>query len=89
MAKSKVVRGKARCATQSVDVIAKPAKGGGLNLEITCETCGKPIVTSDKYGMYCKDLHGRKEAIKAYRELNKMINQCLKDMNPKGRIKIK
>jgi hypothetical protein len=76
--RSKGVRGKARCATHSVDVVAKPAKGGGINIEITCETCDKPIVTSDKYGMYCKDLHGRKEAIKAYREINEMIKQSLK-----------
>jgi hypothetical protein len=38
-----------------VHVESFPAEGGGINLSLTCEKCGKPITHSDKYGMRCED----------------------------------
>ena len=42
------------------------------NATVTCD-CGKPITFVDKYGMFCEDLCGYEESIKAEKILTAMI----------------
>jgi len=43
------------------------------NASITCDHCGKPIVESNKYGMFCEDRCGYKRSIMAYHTLTGII----------------
>jgi endogenous inhibitor of DNA gyrase (YacG/DUF329 family) len=54
-------------------------KGGGVNLDITCPECGKPITVSNKYGMFCKDRCMEAQAKKEYKEIDKLVNKFVKD----------
>jgi len=38
-----------------MSVTSKPAKGGSIDVEVTRDVCGEPIIGSDQYGMYCKN----------------------------------
>jgi hypothetical protein len=51
---------------------------GKVHLSIKCTECGKSITVSNKYGMFCGDLHGLEDAKKADRELTKLINKLAK-----------
>ena len=53
--------------------VISPAKGGGINIDIVCTECGKPLDHSDKYGMWCKNECGREESKDALALLEKMI----------------
>lgn len=46
---------------------------------VTCD-CGKPIIKSDKYGMWCEDRCNRDKSIKAVRELNDMFGGMFDDI---------
>lgn len=54
-----------------------PAQGGGVNVGITCKICGKPIVKSNTYGMYCEDECGKEDDIKAYEKIKNMFGGLL------------
>jgi len=58
--------------------VAKNAKGGGIDLFLSCQECGKPIIVTNKYGMFCKDLCGLKEAKLYFRDMQKFINEFIK-----------
>ena len=51
---------------------AKAKMDNNGNITITCE-CGKPIIKSNKYGMFCEDECGLKESKKAKFKLNSLI----------------
>lgn len=55
------------------------AKGGGVNLFIGCGICGKPIMHSNKFGMFCEDMCGLAEAKKAEKELNALARKFASD----------
>jgi len=48
------------------------------NASLTCKVCGKPIVKSNKYGMYCENMCGLEEDKKAYIKTNKIIDKFFK-----------
>lgn len=50
---------------------------GTINVNINC-SCGKPIVQSTKYGMYCEDKCGEKEDKAAYLKVDSFINNFSK-----------
>lgn len=48
------------------------------NLMILCDICKKPITKSNKYGMFCKNMCGLKEAKEEYVKLTQFIDQLNK-----------
>lgn len=48
------------------------------DLSVFCD-CGKPIVTSDVYGMFCEDGCGRKEAVEEFKMIIPMIEEMAKE----------
>jgi ribosomal protein L37AE/L43A len=51
---------------------------GTENISVTCKICGKPIVKSNKYGMYCEDMCGLKEDKETYDKLNNIFMSIFK-----------
>lgn len=51
----------------------------GDNAHIYCDDCGKDITVSNEYGMFCEDLCGLEESIKAGKEIDKLIERALKE----------
>ncbi len=47
-------------------------KNGQVDINLTCK-CGKPIVKSDEYGMFCENECTREESIKAFNKLKKIF----------------
>ena len=43
------------------------------NVEVTCD-CGKRITVTNKYGMFCEDMCGYEESIKADKLIENMIH---------------
>ena len=50
---------------------------GTIDIGVNC-SCGKPIVQSNKYGMYCEDKCGEKEDKEAYLKVDGFINSFSK-----------
>ena len=46
---------------------------GGIDVTLTCRECGKPIVKTNKFGMYCEDMCGHEADKKAYEKIKKMF----------------
>jgi len=51
---------------------------GTKNLSIVCKKCNKPINTSNQYGMYCEDLCGMEDDIKAFKKIQGMFGNIFK-----------
>ena len=47
-----------------------PNPNGGIDVHVICDTCGQPIVKSNKYGMFCANDCGLAKSKKAYRLFN-------------------
>ena len=65
-----------------------PAPHGKIDIDVTCEKCGEPIITTDEYGMYCKNRCGEKENKEAAKRLPKILkrifdNIILNNASPK------
>ena len=81
----KTHRGNGSASGKGFQCEATKAKGGGLNLNITCDRCGGAICKTGKYGMSCaKDCYA-KENRQAYRELNKQLFQLTGIRNVMGK----
>jgi len=65
-----------------------PHKGGGVDINLVCPDCGKPIVTSTEYGMFCEDRCGEAEAKIAVKQMKKMIKGFNKLFESKRRTQI-
>lgn len=50
---------------------------GTIDVGVNC-SCGKPIVQSNKYGMYCEDKCGEKDDKKAFEKVDSIINNFSK-----------
>lgn len=48
-----------------------------MNIEIKCKDCGKPIVHSNEYGMFCEDWCGLEESKQASNIFDKLIGLML------------
>lgn len=46
---------------------------GTINLDLNCKHCGKPIVQSNSFGMYCENKCGLKEDKEAFKKINKLF----------------
>jgi hypothetical protein len=46
--------------------------------EAICDHCGKPLEVTTKYGMFCKDLCGSKEAKIAMKLIDRLARNLLK-----------
>ena len=46
---------------------------GTEDLSVTCTTCGKPIVKTTKFGMFCENKCGLKESKKAHKKLKDIL----------------
>lgn len=53
---------------------------GTENLSLTCKVCGKPIVKSNKFGMYCENMCGLEEDKEAFKKLNDMFGGMFNKM---------
>jgi hypothetical protein len=53
-----------------------PVKIEGSHAHVTCE-CGKDITVTNVYGMFCEDMCGHEESVKASEETDKMIKGIL------------
>lgn len=52
-------------------------KNGGTNITIECKICGKPIVQSNFFGMYCENKCGMEKDKEAYDKIKKMFGGLL------------
>ena len=43
------------------------------NVNISCKICGKPIIKSNDYGMYCEDECGIEDDKAAFEKIKKMF----------------
>jgi len=50
------------------------------NASVTCE-CGKPLTKVNEYGMFCDDMCGYKESIKASTLLDAIIEDVCMNLN--------
>lgn len=50
---------------------------GEDNIEVTCKICGKPIVKSNKFGMYCENSCGKEADKEAYIKIKNMFGGIL------------
>ena len=48
------------------------------NVDVTCDTCGKPITHSNEFGMFCKDNCGLAESKVAKKRAMDMIGDLSK-----------
>jgi len=56
-----------------IDQSAKPAKAGGVHLEMRCKQSGKPISVSNHYGMFCEDMCDLQENKDAEKKLKSIF----------------
>ena len=47
------------------------------NFDIRCSVCGEPISVVDEFGMFCKNLCGREESVKAQEQYGNILNQIM------------
>ena len=52
---------------------AEEHEDGTISLDIVCEECGKPIVESNEFGMFCEDRCGYEESKKAGKKIEELI----------------
>ena len=45
----------------------------GVHITVCCAACGKPIVFSDRFGMYCEDKCGRVESVLVGRSVDTIL----------------
>ena len=45
------------------------------NVTVTCDDCGKPIVSSNEYGMFCEDKCRLEESKKAKAKIEEFIGK--------------
>lgn len=48
---------------------------GTIDIDLTCKICGKPIVQSTKYGMYCEDKCGENKDKEAYSKIMNILGK--------------
>ena len=60
--------------------ITNQRPNGTYDIEVTCDSCGLPIVYTDQYGMFCKDRCGYRESIKAKKTFDVMLKAFEKIM---------
>ncbi len=49
-----------------------------FDVEITCDTCGKPISVTNQYGMFCENLCGLEESKEAKKKVDKLLRTFIK-----------
>jgi hypothetical protein len=49
----------------------------GSDAHVFCDDCGKDITVSNVYGMFCEDMCGYDESVKAKQEVDVMISGIL------------
>lgn len=47
------------------------------DIEIRCPHCGKLLSVTNKYGMFCEDLCGYDESVKAAKKAKKLIGDMM------------
>jgi ribosomal protein L37AE/L43A len=47
------------------------------NVKATCDECGKDLVTSNIYGIFCEDKCGYEESVKAREQVMVMVEGIL------------
>ena len=50
------------------------------SINISCNNCGKPIIKSNEFGMYCEDECGLEDDKKAFDEINILLNKFLNNI---------
>lgn len=48
------------------------------NLTATCDDCGKELTVPTAVGIFCEDMCGHKESVKAGKQLDKFIDEMFK-----------
>jgi len=51
----------------------------GTQAFIYCDDCGKPLSVTNENGMFCEDMCGYEESVKAGKEINNIIERALKE----------
>jgi len=59
-----------------IETKVTPNPNGGVDVSCKCK-CGKPIVQSNKWGMYCEDKCGQDEDKLAYLKIKAMFGGLL------------
>ena len=49
------------------------------HIQVTCNQCGKLIVETNKYGMFCEDRCGYEESVKRGKELDTLLGECFEN----------
>jgi len=50
----------------------------GNDINVKCKSCGKPIIQSNDYGMYCEDYCGQNDDKEAYEKIKTLMNMFFK-----------
>ena len=50
---------------------------GGVDVSVSCKICGKPIIKSNKFGMYCENMCGLEDDKKAYNKIKSIFGGIL------------
>lgn len=49
------------------------------NIELKCNSCGKPLTECNEYGMFCEDLCEMEESIEAKSVIGDLIDSLMSD----------
>jgi hypothetical protein len=49
----------------------------GTNAHVFCDDCGKDLTVANVYGMFCEDLCGYEESVKASEQIDEMVKGIL------------
>lgn len=49
----------------------------GSNAHTFCDNCGKDLTVATMYGMFCEDMCGHEESLKASKKVDEMIKGIL------------
>jgi len=55
--------------------MAKAINDGKGNLNILCDSCGKPITQTNVFGMFCEDFCGLEQAKEGYAKGRKLCSE--------------
>lgn len=66
--------------SETINTKVTKLKNGKINVDVTCNKCGEPIIGSDALGMHCKNKCFEKENKEAFERVNKMFGGMFSGM---------
>ena len=59
---------------KNVKVVVEKLKNGKVNLDVSCDHCGKPLTISTPHGIFCEDRCGEKRALGIEKKLERLLD---------------